>query len=133
MIADAPPQPAAAIAATDRPSLLRGTTNERRPVRLWIRGGTIVRVRIDIGRYVCDPEGDIGPLLIDDRPYVAIHASRRFVLSIGPGSQRLQIDGRLSADRRRAGGSARLTGTIGTGDPCRSPRISFRAARPAPA
>lgn len=125
MHAATPPPP---VAAAARPVVLRGRTSDGAPMSLTLRGGRIVAVRVTVRRYVCDPEGDIGPLAIASAVATRPGPARRFGFVAGPGSQRLRVDGRFAADARLARGSLRLRGTIGTGDPCSSPRVTFRVA-----
>ena len=126
MVAAAPPPPAAAAAT---PAVtLRGRTSQGGAMALTLRGGRIVRVRVTIRRYVCDPQGDIAPLDVAVAPDARVGAAGGFGFAAGPPSERLRVDGRLGAGGHRARGSLRLRGTIGVGDPCRSPRITFRLA-----
>lgn len=122
MIAAAPP-PAHTAAAAVR--TLRGRTSQGAPMRIAVRGSRIVAIHLTLLRYVCDPEGDIAPLAVDRMLDVDPGADRVFGLTLGPPSERLRIDGRRSADGRQLRGSLRVRGTIGTGDPCRSSRITF--------
>ena len=125
-----PPVVAAAV------HVLRGRTSEGAPLALTLRGRRIVRVRVTLNRYVCIPQGDIAPTRIDTSADARIGPRRRFGFSAGAPSERLRVDGAITASGMGAGGSLRLRGTIGTGDPCRSPRVSFRISatpRAAPA
>ena len=126
MVAAAPP-PAAHVAAAP-PLTLRGRTSEGAPMALTVRGGRIVRVRVTLRRYVCVPEGDIAPLAVDDPASGRIGAAGRFGFTTGPLSERLRLDGRIAPGGRAARGSLQLRGTIGTGDPCRSRRVTFSLA-----
>lgn len=126
MVAAAPPPPA--HAATAPPLTLRGRTSEGAPMALTVRGGRIVRVRVTLRRYVCIPEGDIAPIAVDDPAAARIGASGRFGFTTGPTSERLRLDGRVTRGGRAARGSLTLRGTIGTGDPCRSARVTFSLA-----
>jgi hypothetical protein len=126
MVAAAPPPPAHAAAAA--PLTLRGRTSEGAAMALTVRGGRIVRVRVTLGRYVCVPEGDIAPLAVDDPASGRIGAAGRFGFTTGPLSERLRLDGRLATGGRAARGSLQVRGTIGTGDPCRSRRVTFSLA-----
>ena len=111
--------------------VLRGRTSEGAPLVLTLRGGRIVRVRVTLERYVCVPQGDIAPVRVDATADARIGPRRRFGFSAGAPSERLRVDGTITASGLAARGSLRLRGTIGTGDPCRSPRVRFRiGARP---
>ncbi len=126
MVAAAPLPPAHAVTA---PALtLRGRTSEGAAVALTLRGGRVVRVRVTLRRYVCVPEGDIAPIAVDDPASGRVGASGAFGFTAGPISERLRVDGRIGRDGRRARGSLILRGTIGTGDPCRSRRVTFSVA-----
>jgi hypothetical protein len=126
MIAAAPPPPAHAV--TSPPLTLRGRTSQGAPMALTVRGGRIVRVRVTLRRYVCVPEGNIAPIAVDDPASARVGTAGAFGFTTGPISERLRIDGRIGRDGRRARGSLILRGTIGTGDPCRSPRVTFSLA-----
>lgn len=128
MLLDAAPPLADPGAVPTR--VMRGRASDGEAMRLALRSSRITAVRVTLRRYVCDPEGDIGPLMVAAvLPATRVHARGIFGFSAGPPSERLRVDGRLSADGRRAGGSMRVHGTIGTGDPCRSPRVTFRLGR----
>ncbi len=110
--------------------VLRGRTSEGASLALTLRGGRIVRVRVTLRRYVCVPQGDIAPTRIDATTDARIGPRRRFGFSAGAPSERLRVDGAITASGTGARGSLRLRGTIGTGDPCRSPRVTFRLGAP---
>ncbi len=119
--------PAAAPAAA-ADGAFRGATAEHRDVTLTLSGGRVTRVRVTVGRYVCRPEGDIGPLAVDVAVSARIGRRGTFGFSGGPSSERLRVDGRLG----RGGvvrGRLRLAGTMGIGDPCASRPIAFSARR----
>ncbi len=106
----------------------RGLTAEHRDVALTVSGGRVTRVRVTVGRYVCSPEGDIGPLAVDVAVSARVGRRGTFGVTGGPHSERLRVDGRLG----RGGvvrGRLRLTGTMGIGDPCASRPILFSARR----
>ena len=126
MVAVAPPPPAHAVAAP--PVTLRGRTSEGAAMALTVRDGRIVRVRVTLQRYVCVPEGDIAPLAVDDPASGRVGRAGGFGFTTGPFSERLRIDGRIGGAGRRARGSLIVRGTIGTGDPCRSRRVTFSLA-----
>lgn len=127
MLAAAPPPPPAHAAATPAVTL-RGRTSQGAAMALTLRGARIVRVRVTLRRYVCVPEGDIAPLEVTVAPDARLGAGGSFGFTAGPPSERLRVDGRVGAISRIARGSLRLRGTIGTGDPCRSPRVTFSLA-----
>ncbi|CAB4922261.1 unannotated protein [freshwater metagenome] len=118
---------AGAVASAD--GLYRGRTAEGLPITLRISGQRVTLVRLDIGRYVCVPEGDIGPLAAEPTTSGRVLTRGIFGFSTGPASQRVRIDGQLARDRRTIRGSLRMTGAIGTGDPCSSRRLRFSAVR----
>ena len=120
----ATPEPPPAAAATH---VLRGRTSQGAALALTLLGGRIVRVRVTLGRYVCVPQGDIAPTRVDATADARIGPRRRFGFSAGAPSERLRVDGAITASGTGARGSLSLHGTIGTGDPCRSPRVTFRA------
>lgn len=120
----------APVAAPAAPAdgAFRGVTGEHRDVSLHLSGGRVTRVRVTVGRYVCSPEGDIGPLAVDVRVSARVGSRGTFGFSAGPSSERLRVDGRLG----RGGvvrGRLRLAGTMGIGDPCASRPIAFSARR----
>ena len=126
MLAAEVPPPAFATPASA--NVLRGRTSDGTRISLSLSSQRITRVTVTIGRYICEPEGDIGPVRISGVPYPGrIHARGRFGFSIGAASERLRVDGASSHDRKTVRGSLRLTGTIGRGDPCRSPRVTYSA------
>ena len=130
MIAPAPP-PAAVEAA--RPALvLTGRTTEGRRVVVEVRAGAVRAVRVGVLRYRCGRYGDVGPVVVSVQGRAPVGRDRRFHLRAGPSAERLAFDGRLGGSGRAVAGSLRLTGTIATGEPCRSRRIAFRAAAQAP-
>lgn len=94
-------------------------------VALVVRDGAVTEVRATVRRMVCDPFGDIGPLRIAS-PVAdgAIDERGRVAFTVGPPSERLAVRARFDG-RERARGRLRVRGTIGTGDPCRSPRVRF--------
>lgn len=113
----------AALAAA-APAPADGTYRGDR-VALTVRDGQVVAVRATVRRVVCVPFGNIGPLRIasavDEAP---IGADGRTRFTVGPPSERLTVRARFGrADRAR--GRLAVRGTIGTGDPCRSPRVPF--------
>ena len=119
---------AAAAPAAPAGGAFRGSTAERRDVALTLAGGRVTHVRVTIGRYVCSPEGDIGPLAVEVDAGARVGSRGTFGFSAGPPSERLRVDGRIG----RGGvvrGRLRLTGTMGIGDPCASRRIAFSATR----
>lgn len=94
-------------------------------VALLVRDGAVIRVRATVRRMVCDPFGDIGPLRIAASVRDAtIAPDGRVAFTVGPPSERLTLRARFDG-RGRARGRLRVRGTIGTGDPCRSPRVRF--------
>lgn len=127
MVAAAPPPPAHAAVA---PLVaLRGRTSEGAAMTLTLRSARIVRVRVTLRRYVCDPEGDLAPVSVTGSPGARVGRAGAFGFTVGPASERLRVDGRLGTGRTVARGSMRLRGTIGTGDRCASRRVSFRLRR----
>lgn len=120
--------PAALAVSAPAAGTYRGSTAEGRAITLTVAQGRVARVDVAVVDYACDLEGDIGPLAVRVRPGARIGSSGRFGGSAGPFSERLRIDGRFGR-RARVRGSLRLRGTVGTGEPCSSPRISFSARR----
>ncbi len=119
---------AAAAPAAPAGGRFRGVTEEHRDVALAFSAGRVTRVRVTIGRYVCSPEGDIGPLAVDVAVNARVGRRGTFGFTAGPRSERLRVDARLG----RAGvvrGRLRLAGTMGIGDPCASRPIAFSARR----
>ncbi|HEY5142595.1 MAG TPA: hypothetical protein VII98_03755 [Solirubrobacteraceae bacterium] len=119
--------PAAAL-AVPADGAFRGATAERRDVALTLSAGRVTRVRVTVGRYVCSPEGDIGPLAIDVAARARVGRRGTFGFTAGPRSERLRVDGRLGSGGL-VRGRLRLTGTMGIGDPCASRPIAFSARR----
>ena len=93
-------------------------------VTLVVRDHRIARVHATVRRYVCDPFGDVGPLLIRVAPDAGIARDGRVRFTAGPPSERLTLTARF-ARGGRATGRLRVRGTIGTGDPCASPWRRF--------
>ncbi|HEY8583725.1 MAG TPA: hypothetical protein VIL49_12285 [Capillimicrobium sp.] len=93
-------------------------------VALTVRDGAVVRVRARVPEMLCDPFGDIGPLRIVDAPAAPVGGDGRVRFTVGPPSERLTLAARFGREGR-ARGRLRVRGTIGTGDPCRSPRQRF--------
>ena len=118
----------AAAPAVPADGAFRGATAEHRDVALTLTGGRVTRVRATVGRYVCSPEGDIGPLAVDVAVDARVGRHGTFGFTAGPGSERLRVDGRLGR-RGVVRGRLRLTGTMGIGDPCASRPIAFSARR----
>ena len=121
---------AAGAGAPSTDGAYSGRTTEGGKVTVVVEGGRVARVKATVRVYVCDPEGDIGPVRVVVRPDAPLTATRTFAFTAGPRSERLTLAGRL-AGVRGMHGKLRLRGTIGTGDPCSSPPIAFTARRPA--
>lgn len=120
---------AVALAAPAPPDgIYRGTTAERLPVRISVRDGRVAKTVVRIGRYVCVPEGDVAPLAVTVRPSAPIGADRRFSFAAGTMPESLRMSGTFGA-RGTLRGRLQAYGTIGTGDPCRSPTLRFTARR----
>jgi hypothetical protein len=107
-----------------------GRTAEGGKVSVVVEDGRVTRLKATMRVYVCDPEGDIGPVRVRVRPAAPLTARGVFAFVAGPVSERLTATGRL-AGLRGMHGTLRLRGTIGTGDPCSSPPVKFTARRPA--
>jgi len=121
--------PAATLAArAPSAGTYRGATAEGRAITLTVAAGRVTRVDVAVVNYACDLEGDIGPLAVKGAPRARIGAAGRFGGSSGPTSERMRIDGRFGRGAS-VRGSLRLRGTVGTGEPCSSPRIRFSARR----
>jgi hypothetical protein len=113
--------------AATKPGTYRGKTAEGRTVSLHVKAGRLDGVRLVVERYVCDPEGDIGPLYIGMPVGASISRAGRFSFTGGPISERLRMTGRFTGGR--VSGRLRVRGTIGQADPCASRWISFSARR----
>ncbi|MEA2304296.1 MAG: hypothetical protein QOH43_1576 [Solirubrobacteraceae bacterium] len=124
----APALPPAAVEAARPAMALEGRTAEGRRVVLEVRSGAVRTVRVGVLRYGCGRFGDVGPVVVAVRGVAPVGRDGRFHLRAGPAAERLAFDGRLGRGGRAVAGSLRLTGTIATGEPCSSARISFRAA-----
>ncbi len=121
--------PAAASAAPVADGVYRSSTQDL-ALALTVRAGQVDGVRLTLRRYVCMPEGDIGPLFIGLPVGARISAGRRgFGFTRGPISERLRVDGRFSGREPLVRGSLQVRGTIGQADPCASRRIRFSARR----
>ena len=114
--------------AASRDGVYRGRTSEGLPISLRVKAGRVQLLRLDIARYVCMPEGDIGPLRAEPTGDGRLLRGNIFGFSTGAPSQRVRIDGQLARRSPLIRGSLRMTGMIGTGDPCRSFRVRFSAA-----
>lgn len=111
---------AVALAAPPADGAYRGDR-----VALVVSDGAVTAVRATVRHMVCDPFGDIGPLrIVAPVATAAIGDDGRVAFTVGPPSERLTVRARFGADRR-ARGRLRVRGTIGTGDPCRSPARRF--------
>jgi hypothetical protein len=121
---------AAGAGAPSTDGTYAGRTSEGGKLTVVVEGGRVARVKATVRVYVCDPEGDLGPIRVTVRPDAPLTPRRTFAFTAGPPSERLTVGGRL-AGVRGMHGTLRLRGTIGTGDPCSSPPIAFTARRPA--
>src|SRR5437870_819663 len=104
-----------------------GHTTEGRRVVVDVRRGAVVHVRVGVRHYRCETFGDIGPVVVARAGRAQIGASGRFVFRAGRDVERLTVSGVLRG--RRVRGTVRLTGTIATGERCRSARLRFVAER----
>ncbi len=120
--------PASLAAASPAPGTYRGSTAEGQAITLTVSRGRVARISVAVVNYACDLEGDIGPLPVTGAPRARVSASGRFGATSGPTSERLRVDGRFGRGAR-VRGSLRVRGTMGTGEPCASPRIAFSARR----
>jgi hypothetical protein len=104
-----------------------GATSEHRKIRIVVEDGQIARTAVTINSYRCDPEGQVGPVVLRVRPHAPI-VERAVSFDSGTMVNMLRLRATFGS-RTRMSGSVRAHGTIGTGDPCTSPVRRFTAKR----
>jgi len=82
---------------------------------------------VTVRNYRCDLGGDVGPLAVRVEPDAPVGGDGRIAFTTGPRVERVRVDARISRGVLR--GRLRVLGTIATGQPCRSPRITFALRR----
>ncbi len=121
------PTPAPHSAAASPSRTYRGKTSEGGAVRIVVADGHVQLATVIVGRYVCKPEGSIGPMSVQVHPAAPITAGR-FAFDAGSMPESLAMRATFGA-HRTVRGTLRAHGTIGTGDPCSSPTFRFTARR----
>jgi hypothetical protein len=99
-------------------------TDEGRRVTIHVSKNRVTRVRGTVVNYTCDQFGNVGPVRFDVRVRARIDRRGRFSFVTGNRAERIGIAGYVK--RRKAHGRIRMSGTIGTGERCRSATIRYR-------
>jgi hypothetical protein len=101
-----------------------GRTDEQRPLRVDVAHGRVTRVKGSVRAYECQTFGDVGPVRFDMRVRERVDRRGRFSFVTGDRSERVGLAGHVRG--AVATGRIRVSGTIATGQRCRSPVVKFR-------
>lgn len=82
---------------------------------------------VTVYNYRCSFGGEVGPLAVRVEPDAPVGRDGRIAFLTGSRVERLRVDARISRGVLR--GRLRVLGTIATGQPCRSRRITFAVRR----
>ena len=99
-------------------------TDEGRRITVYASKNRVTRVKGTVANYQCDRFGNVGPVRFDVKVRARIDRRGRFSFVTGNRAERIGIAGYVK--RRKAHGRIRMSGTIGTGEPCRSATIRYR-------
>ena len=104
--------------------LVPAHTDEGRRIAIHVSNRRVTRVKGTVVGYECDRFGNVGPVRFDVKVRARIDRRGRFSFVSGNRAERIGVAGYVK--RRKAHGRLRMSGTIGTGERCRSATIRYR-------
>jgi len=105
----------------------RGAAQGAPSIVARVQGRRVAAFSVTVRNYRCELGGDVGPLTARVEPAAAVGAGGRVAFMSGERAERVRVDARISRGVMR--GRLRVLGTIATGQPCRSARVTFAVRR----